>query len=99
VQVLSYDDLKAKGIRFSRQWIIKLVAAGKFPQSISLGDRSGGFTKAKLSLGSTTGVGNATSSLRLVPTFGAFVATIHKRQKRAFGSGWFLPALSKAPLE
>jgi prophage regulatory protein len=48
VRVLSYDDLKAKGIRFSRQWIIKLIAAGKFPQSISLGEQSVGFIESEI---------------------------------------------------
>ena len=30
-KILSYGDLPAKGIRFSRQWIACLIKAGKFP--------------------------------------------------------------------
>jgi predicted DNA-binding transcriptional regulator AlpA len=38
MKVLSYDDLQTeKGINFSRQWVRKLVNAGKFPRPISLG--------------------------------------------------------------
>jgi prophage regulatory protein len=48
MRVLSYGDLKAKGIRFSRQWITKLIAAGKFPQSISLGEQSVGFIENEI---------------------------------------------------
>jgi prophage regulatory protein len=48
MRVLSYGDLKAKGIRFSRQWITKLITAGKFPQSISLGEQSVGFIESEI---------------------------------------------------
>jgi predicted DNA-binding transcriptional regulator AlpA len=43
MRVLGYGDLKQKGIRFSRQWIAKLVARGEFPAPIKLGEQSVGF--------------------------------------------------------
>ncbi len=43
MQVLSYADLKSRGIRFSRQWIHQLVLAGKFPKPIKLGKATTGF--------------------------------------------------------
>jgi prophage regulatory protein len=48
MRVLSYPDLKGKGIRFSRQWITRLIAAGKFPRSISLGKQSVGFIESEI---------------------------------------------------
>src|SRR4051812_36369839 len=46
--ILSYGDLKTKGIRFSRQWIAKLVAAGKFPRPIQMGAATVGFIEAEV---------------------------------------------------
>jgi prophage regulatory protein len=46
--VLSYPDLQAKGIRFSRQWITKLIAAGKFPKPIRLGEATVGFLEIEV---------------------------------------------------
>jgi prophage regulatory protein len=49
MRVLSYGELRPfKGIRFSRQWIVKLVAAGKFPKPISLGEQSVGFIESEI---------------------------------------------------
>jgi prophage regulatory protein len=48
MRVLAYGDLKAKGIRFSRQWIVKLVALGKFPAPIKLGEQSVAFVEAEI---------------------------------------------------
>jgi prophage regulatory protein len=36
-RLLSYEDLKDKGIKFSRQWILQLMKEKKFPQTIALG--------------------------------------------------------------
>jgi predicted DNA-binding transcriptional regulator AlpA len=48
-RILSYGDLKTvKGIRFSRQWIVKLVAAGRFPKPIALGQQSVGFIESEI---------------------------------------------------
>jgi predicted DNA-binding transcriptional regulator AlpA len=46
--ILSHGDLKARGIRFSRQWIAKLVAAGKFPRPIQMGAATVGFIEAEV---------------------------------------------------
>jgi prophage regulatory protein len=46
--VLSYDDLKKKGIRFSRQWILSLSQRGKFPKPIKLGEASTGFIESEV---------------------------------------------------
>jgi prophage regulatory protein len=48
MRVLSYGDLKNKGIRFSRQWIAKLIGAGKFPRPIQLGEQSVGFIETEV---------------------------------------------------
>lgn len=40
MKVLGYPDLKAKGIKFSRQHIHKLVRQKKFPKPFKLGDRT-----------------------------------------------------------
>ena len=37
MRFLSYDDLKARGIRYSRMHIHRLVHAGKFPRPVKLG--------------------------------------------------------------
>ena len=42
-RILSYEDLKNKGIKFSRQWILHLTKEGKFPKSVKLGESSVGF--------------------------------------------------------
>jgi prophage regulatory protein len=48
MRVLSYSDLNAKGIRFSRQWIHQLVLAGKFPKPIKLGEATTGFVESEV---------------------------------------------------
>jgi prophage regulatory protein len=48
MRVLSYGDLKTKGIRWSRQWIAQLIAAGKFPRPIQLGEASVGFIEGEV---------------------------------------------------
>jgi predicted DNA-binding transcriptional regulator AlpA len=48
MRVLGYGDLKEKGIRFSRQWIAKLVARGEFPAPIKLGEQSVAFVEAEV---------------------------------------------------
>jgi prophage regulatory protein len=48
-RILSYQQLRdEKGIRFSRQWILKLIQAGKFPRSVKLGAASVGFIEAEI---------------------------------------------------
>jgi prophage regulatory protein len=49
MRVLGYRGLKEKkGIPFSRQWIVKLVALGKFPAPIKLGEQSVAFVEAEI---------------------------------------------------
>jgi prophage regulatory protein len=48
MRVLSYGDLKAKGVRFSRQWIRELVSRGEFPAPIKLGEQSVGFIETEV---------------------------------------------------
>jgi prophage regulatory protein len=49
MMVISYKDLaKSKGIRFSRQWISKMVNDGKFPTPIKIGQRATGFIEAEV---------------------------------------------------
>jgi prophage regulatory protein len=48
-RILGYRDLKPeKGIPYCRQWILKLVAVGKFPKPISLGEQSVGFIEDEI---------------------------------------------------
>jgi prophage regulatory protein len=37
-RLVSYADLKARGINFSRVHLVRLEAAGKFPRHIDLGE-------------------------------------------------------------
>jgi len=46
--ILDYDDLRKKGIRFSRQWLRKLIAAGKFPKPINMGAQSIGWVSTEI---------------------------------------------------
>jgi prophage regulatory protein len=46
MRVLSYVDLKQKGIR--RQWIAKLVARGEFPAPVKLGEQSVAFVESEI---------------------------------------------------
>ena len=49
MKVLSYPELKTeKGIRFSRQWIAKLIKAGQFPAPIKLGPSTAGFIETEI---------------------------------------------------
>jgi prophage regulatory protein len=48
-RILSYPQLQTeKGIRFSRQWILQLQKAGKFPRSVALGSASAGFIEYEI---------------------------------------------------
>lgn len=42
MRMLSYEDLKARGIRFSKMHIWRLVRAGKFPVPVKLGGGANG---------------------------------------------------------
>jgi predicted DNA-binding transcriptional regulator AlpA len=47
--ILSYSDLKLRGIKFSRQWILQLMKEKKFPRTIPLGDgHSVGFIESEI---------------------------------------------------
>jgi prophage regulatory protein len=48
VRVLSYGELKLKGIRFSRQWLRKLIARGEFPVPLKLGAQSVAFVESEI---------------------------------------------------
>jgi prophage regulatory protein len=49
VRVLSYPELRSvKGIRFSRQWIAKLIQAGKFPAPINLSSATKAFIESEI---------------------------------------------------
>lgn len=47
-RILSYPDLKPKGVRWSRQWIDKQIAAGKFPKSVYLGESTRGWVEDEI---------------------------------------------------
>jgi predicted DNA-binding transcriptional regulator AlpA len=38
--LVGYDDLKSLGIRFHRAWLNRLIAQGKFPESVQTGEHS-----------------------------------------------------------
>jgi prophage regulatory protein len=49
MKVLSYPELRTeKGIRFSRQWIAKLVKDGLFPAPIKIGEASNAFVESEI---------------------------------------------------
>jgi prophage regulatory protein len=49
MRVLSYDELRTeKGIRFSQQWIRKLVKEDRFPAPVSLGEATRGFIETEV---------------------------------------------------
>jgi prophage regulatory protein len=49
MRVLSLPELKSvKGIKFSRQHIHRLVAAGKFPAPIKLGQNTNGWVEREV---------------------------------------------------
>jgi prophage regulatory protein len=49
MMVISYKDLaRSKGIRFSRQWIAKMVSAGNFPPPMKVGQRANGYIEAEV---------------------------------------------------
>jgi prophage regulatory protein len=48
-KILSYEDLKDRGIKFSRQWIVQLMKEGKFPKTVMLGaGHSVGFIESEI---------------------------------------------------
>jgi prophage regulatory protein len=40
MRVISYGDLRAKGVRWTREYLRKLVAANRFPAPIRLGENT-----------------------------------------------------------
>jgi prophage regulatory protein len=40
MRMLGFSDLKERGIKFSRQHLHRLVAAGKFPRPVKLGENT-----------------------------------------------------------
>ncbi len=48
MRVLSYSDLKVKGIPFSKVWLGQLVKDGKFPKPIRLGENRVAFIEAEI---------------------------------------------------
>jgi prophage regulatory protein len=49
MKVLSYPELKTeKGIRFSRQWIHKLVKAHQFPAPVPIGVATKGWIESEI---------------------------------------------------
>jgi prophage regulatory protein len=48
MRVLSYSDLRAKGIIFSKTWINKLVKESKFPKPLHLGENRVAFVEAEV---------------------------------------------------
>jgi prophage regulatory protein len=48
-RILSYEDLKDRGIKFSRTWIVQLIKDGKFPRTVMLGQgHSVGFIESEI---------------------------------------------------
>jgi prophage regulatory protein len=48
MRVLSYPDLRSKGIPFSKVWIRQLVKLGKFPRPIRLGENRNAFVESEI---------------------------------------------------
>jgi predicted DNA-binding transcriptional regulator AlpA len=47
-RLLSYADLKPKGINWSRQWIRELIKQGKFPKPIQMGEATPRFIEEEI---------------------------------------------------
>jgi predicted DNA-binding transcriptional regulator AlpA len=47
-RLLSYADLKAKGINWSRQWIREQIRLGKFPKPIQIGEATPRFVEEEV---------------------------------------------------
>jgi prophage regulatory protein len=48
MKFLRHDDLKAKGIQWSRTHIIRLERAGKFPKRVRIGANSFGYVAEEI---------------------------------------------------
>jgi prophage regulatory protein len=48
MRVLSYADLKARGIPYSKVWLGKLIKEGRFPKPIRLGENRNAFVEAEI---------------------------------------------------
>jgi prophage regulatory protein len=48
MKFLRHDDLKAKGIQWSRTHIIRLERAGRFPKRVRIGANSFGYVEAEI---------------------------------------------------
>jgi prophage regulatory protein len=46
--IIRHDDLKAKGIQWSRTHIIRLERAGKFPKRVRVGANSFGYLESEI---------------------------------------------------
>jgi prophage regulatory protein len=48
MKFLRFTELAARGIPFSRQHIHRLVAAGRFPKPVKIGEATNGFIEAEI---------------------------------------------------
>jgi prophage regulatory protein len=48
MRILDLSDLRDRGIKFSRQHIHRLVAAGKFPGPVKIGAATNGWVEAEI---------------------------------------------------
>ncbi len=48
MRIISYPELRERGIRYSRQHIDRLVAAGAFPQKIHIGHARIGWIESEV---------------------------------------------------
>ena len=47
-RLLNSDDLRAKGIKFSRMHLYRLMKAGRFPKTIRVGDARNAWIEAEI---------------------------------------------------
>jgi len=48
MRFISFDELKGRGISFSRSWICRLIKQGKFPRPVKLGYLRVGWVEAEV---------------------------------------------------
>jgi prophage regulatory protein len=48
MRVLSYKDLRTRGIPYSPEWLRVLIARGEFPKPLSLGSKRIAFVEAEI---------------------------------------------------
>jgi prophage regulatory protein len=47
-RLLTYEELRDHGVRYSRQWLFQLERAGKFPRRVAIGEYRVGWVEREI---------------------------------------------------